>query len=124
MFPFGYLFRALGGYAVDRKAKHNLVEQVVEMIAKEKRFVLTITPEGTRKKVTKWKTGFYHIAHRANIPIVLAAIDYPKKNVKFSEPIFVTGNALEDVLLINNYFRDVAGKNRNTAVLILPNQSS
>ncbi len=118
-FPFGILFRSLGGFPVDRSSKHNMVDQVVELINTQDRFVLAVTPEGTRKNVTKWKTGFYHIALKANIPLVLSAIDYTKRNVRFSEPFYLTGNASIDALFINNYFKDAQGKNHKVAPFVL-----
>ena len=118
-FPFGILFRSLGGYPVDRKSSHKLVDQVVELVKQEKRFAIAVTPEGTRKQVTKWKTGFYYIALKANIPLVMASIDYGKRNVKFSEPVYLTGNAAADALVINNYFKDTKGRNHNAAPLVL-----
>lgn len=118
-FPFGILFRALGGYPVDRSSKHNLVDQVVDIIKKQNHFVMAVTPEGTRKKVARWKTGFYHIALNANIPLVLSAIDYQKRNVSFSDPLYLTGDTSADAVLINNYYSTTHGKNRMAAQLVL-----
>lgn len=120
-FPFGFLFRALGGYPVDRKASQHLVHQVAALAKKEEHFTLAIAPEGTRKAVTKWKTGFYYIALQANIPLVLASVDYEKRNVKFSEPFYLTGNTTTDALQINNYFENAKGKNRMAAPFLLKN---
>ena len=120
-FPFGALFRALGGFPVDRTGKQNVVDQVVELVNKEPRIVLAITPEGTRKNVTKWKTGFYYIALKANIPLVLCALDYRKRNVKFSEPVYLSGDGVADALTINQYYKNAKGKNRDVAPLIFGN---
>lgn len=117
--PFGFLFKALGGDPVDRSNSHNLVEQVVELIKNKEYFVIAITPEGTRKLVEKWKTGFYYIALKANIPLVLASIDYEKKNVKFSEPILVTGDKASDASVINEFYKTAKGKNHDAAPLVL-----
>lgn len=109
--PFGWIFRALGGLPVDRSRSSNLVDQVAELAKTENKFVVAIAPEGTRKKVDKWKTGFYHIAYQAGIPMVLAGIDYGKKTVFFREPMQASGNLETDARIIDNFFRDKKGKN-------------
>ena len=116
--PFGWLFKKLGGRAVDRSKSENLVEQVAEIFKSETSFVLAIAPEGTRKKVERWKTGFYHIAFRAGIPIVMAGIDYPSKTVSFAPPLFPTGNLLEDAKIMESFFRDKRGKNRGVCPVL------
>ena len=68
--PFGWIFRMLGGHPVDRSSSHDMVEQVVKIFAKHENFILAMAPEGTRKKVTKLRTGFYFIAKGAQVPIV------------------------------------------------------
>ncbi|WP_410968855.1 1-acyl-sn-glycerol-3-phosphate acyltransferase, partial [Salmonella sp. SAL4444] len=74
-FPFGWLFRFCGGIPVDRKRSTGLVEQMVKICNESEKFILAITPEGTRHEVVEWKRGFYHIAKGAGIPIVMAVID-------------------------------------------------
>ncbi len=117
--PWGWLFRSLGGYPVDRKSSHNLVDQVVEMINKNDYFVLAITPEGTRKNVSRWKTGFYFIAKKSAVPLVLTSIDYIKKEVEFNPPYYLSGNIIEDENYINTIYSTVSGKNRKPAKFIL-----
>lgn len=109
-FPFGALFRKLGGYPVDRSKHTNLVDAVVELFNQNDRFIVAIAPEGTRKYVPQWKTGFYHMAMKAGIPIVFSAIDYPTKQVIFSEPFYPTGNKDEDMKKIASFFIDKRGK--------------
>ena len=118
-FPFGILFRKLGGYPVDRSVSSKVVEQVVELIKKEEHFVLAIAPEGTRRQVTRWKTGFYHIALQAGIPLVMAALDYEKRMVTFAEPLYLTGNTTTDENAINDFFKNAKGKNHNAAPFLL-----
>ena len=69
--PFGWWFRWIGGTPVDRFSKHGVVDQVVEMFNSHEKFTIGLAPEGTRKKVNKLRTGFYHIAVRANVPILM-----------------------------------------------------
>jgi 1-acyl-sn-glycerol-3-phosphate acyltransferase len=80
IFPFGYLLKALGGVPIDRGNKNNnMVEQMVEHFNNHDHFYLVITPEGTRKKTKRWKKGFYYIAQKANVPIMITRLDYGKK---------------------------------------------
>ena len=77
--PVGGLMRWLGGIPVDRSQSNNAVAQMIEKFAVSDRLVLVIPPEGTRRKVTRWKTGFYHIAVGAKIPLALGFLDYKRK---------------------------------------------
>ncbi|MBZ0304866.1 MAG: lysophospholipid acyltransferase family protein, partial [Anaerolineae bacterium] len=79
--PFGGIMRAVNGIPVNRQSTKNAVEQVVDVFKQRDRFVLIIAPEGTRKQVDHWRTGFYYIALGAKVPIVLAYVDYPHKRV-------------------------------------------
>jgi 1-acyl-sn-glycerol-3-phosphate acyltransferase len=94
--PFGFIFRALGGYPVERSEHHHLVDQVVDIINDHKEFMLVLSPEGTRKKVDRLRTGFYHIAKRTGIPIVMTALDFSKRELTISEPFYTTENEAED----------------------------
>ena len=82
--PFGWFLRWTGGTPVDRSKNTNTVDSVVEVFQNKKIFRFALAPEGTRNKVDKLKTGFYYIAKKANVPIVLVAFDFGKKEVKFS----------------------------------------
>ena len=95
--PYGWIFRSLGGYPVDRSQRSNLVDQVVEIFNKHEEFCIAIAPEGTRKNVNDWKTGFYYIADGAGIPIVRSRIDIPNKLVEFYEPFWTTGDIQIDL---------------------------
>jgi len=109
--PFGYFFKLLGGTPVDRTKSHNLVDAVIEIFNTKKEFRLGLSPEGTRKKVDKWKTGFYYIAKGANVPIVMATLDFENKKVKISKPYYTTDNKEKDFELYHHFFKDVKGKN-------------
>ena len=117
--PFGTLFRKLGGYPVDRSGKRNMVDQVTELYNTHETFVLAITPEGTRKNVARWKTGFYYIASRAEIPLVLVSIDYKKKQVTFHDAYQLSGDVNTDTDYINSIYQNIEGKNRRAAPFIL-----
>ena len=86
--PFGFIFRKLGGVPVDRFNNNNFVDQVVEMFNTNESFAIALSPEGTRKKVDRLRTGFYHIARKANVPVVLVAFDFEHKEFRFAPPFF------------------------------------
>lgn len=108
--PFGFIFRWLGGAPVDRTKNTNLVQSIVNIFNSREKFILALSPEGTRKKVTEWKTGFYYIAKGANVPIVMATLDFKNKQVKISEPYYTTDNKEQDFDYFYNYFKNVEGK--------------
>lgn len=109
--PHGWLFRALGGYPVDRSKSTNYVQMMVDIFNREKTFHVVIAPEGTRSKVDRLRTGFYYIAKGAGIPIIMCRFDYERKVVEFREPYYPTGDVEKDFEVINDYFRNVKGKN-------------
>lgn len=117
-FPFGGLFRALGGYPVDRGRSEKRVDQISSIIRKADYFVIAIAPEGTRKGALRWKTGFYQIACKAEIPIVFVSLDYNTKQITFHEPFTPTGDFVADSIKIEPLFRDVRGKNRGISPLV------
>jgi len=110
IFPFGYYFRAVGGAPLDRSGGKNNVDATVEVFAQHETFRLALSPEGTRKKVTELRTGFYYIALKANVPIVPVAFDFGKKEVKVGAPFTPTGNYIEDMKLLLPFYQGVVGK--------------
>lgn len=108
--PFGWIFRALGGAPVDRSKSENRVEAIANIFKERDHFILGLSPEGTRQKVDKWKTGFYYIAKTANVPIVMATMNFEHKEFKISEPFYPTDNKDEDFKVFENYFKGVKGK--------------
>lgn len=107
--PFGFIFRKLGGYPVDRTTSSNLVDEIVKLFNEQDRFAMAIAPEGTRKKVSSLKSGFYFIAHKANVPIILITINGAKKEVHFSEPRYVAATKEEELDYVWNYFKGIEG---------------
>ena len=110
VFPFGYFFKWTGGTPLNRQAKENKVDTIARIFNNKEVFRLAIAPEGTRKKVSEWKTGFYFIAIKANVPIIPVAFDYGKKEVVYHKPFYPTGNIEEDLKILHLYFKDVKGK--------------
>ena len=109
-FPHGWIFRALGGIAVNRKKTQGFIEAVVETIKKNDRFCTAIAPEGTRKKVKKLKKGFYFIARGAEIPIVYVKFNWGTKELEFEKPHYAADTIDEELENLNSYFAGVKGK--------------
>jgi 1-acyl-sn-glycerol-3-phosphate acyltransferase len=109
-FPFGYYFRAIGGAPLDRSGGKNLVDSIVDIYDSRDVFRMAIAPEGTRKKVSELRTGFYYIALKANVPIIPIAFDYAKKEVRIAPPFYVTGNYQNDMQHILPHFKNAMGK--------------
>lgn len=109
-FPFGYYFRSVGGAPLDRSGGKNNVDATAEVFSNHETFRLALSPEGTRKKVTELRTGFYYIALKANVPIIPVAFDYGKKEVRVGNPVTVTGNYEADMKIILPHFKDTVGK--------------
>jgi len=110
--PFGFFFRALGGTPVDRSKSTNTVDAIINLFNSKEEFRLGLSPEGTRKKVDKWKTGFYYIAKGANVPIVMATLDFENKKVKIATPYYVTEDIKQDFKVFDSFYKGVKGKNR------------
>jgi len=104
--PYGWFFKALGGIPVVRNRQDNLVGQVVDLIASEENILLAIAPEGTRSYTPYWKTGFYHIAERSELPLVLFYLDNKTKTIGFSDVFIVTGDLVADMQKISEFYAD------------------
>ena len=103
--PIGRAMRELGGIAIDRSTSRNYVQTMVDEFAQRDSFMLTIAPEGTRSKVARWKTGFYHIAMQAKVPLVLGLMDYEKKQVGLAGAIWPTGDYLKDMEKVLEFYQ-------------------
>ena len=109
--PFGWFFRWLGGHPVDRTTSHDMVDQVVRIFDRHEKFILALAPEGTRKKVSKLKTGFYFIAKGAKVPIVPVGFDFARKEVVIAEPMYATDSVENDMETLLEFYRSIKGKN-------------
>ena len=99
-----------GGIPVYRNSKNNVVNQAVEMFKNSSQLNLGIAPEGTRNRVDKWKTGFYHIAVKANVPILLLKMDYEKKEIGIICKFKASGNFEKDMFFIQEKYKNIKGK--------------
>ena len=109
-FPLGPILRFLGGIPVDRKKSNNFVDSVVDLFNEREQLAVMLAPEGTRRKVEKLKTGFYYIALKANIPILLVKFDYGPKIIDFGEVFWPTGDIDADMSYLKKYYQGVKGK--------------
>lgn len=112
--PLGFLLRTFGGMPIDRKAAHGVVGEMARQFAAHERFWLAIAPEGTRKKVHKWKSGFWHIARAAQVPIIPIYFHYPEKIIGFGALIHPTADVNADMARIRAFYAPWQGKNRGT----------
>ncbi len=103
-FPFGWLMRWLGGIPIDRSKSNNVVDQITREYAEQRELVVLVPPEGTRSKVDRWKTGFYHIAKNANVPILMGYVDAPKKEAGLADFFTPTGNLEQDMQEIRKFY--------------------
>ncbi|MCP5077864.1 MAG: acyltransferase [Psychromonas sp.] len=108
--PYGIVMRALGGIPIDRHAPHGVVAQMVDEFKQRDKLAILVPPEGTRKKVKKWKTGFYFIAKGADVPILPAYLDYERKMVGFGDPIIPGDNVEADIAKIQSFYKNIPGK--------------
>ena len=106
----GAWFRWTGGIPVRRDLQNDLVDQIVREFDNSDNFIIVIAPEGTRSRVDKWKTGFYHIAYKAKVPIVLVAMDFKYRKVGIINSLKPSGDIEKDMVLIQNQFKNMQGR--------------
>lgn len=114
-FPFGLLMNPLGAIAIDRQPRGpknerpSFIRAMTELFNSNENLIILITPEGTRSRTEKWKTGFYHIAKAANVPVLLGYIDYKKKLTGITEPIYLSDYET-DMKKIMDFYQTIAPK--------------
>lgn len=108
--PGGWFLKWLGGVPVDRSKSNNLVEQIIEKFNEKEKFIIIIPPEGTRSKVNTWKTGFYHIANGAGVPILMGFLDFKYKVAGMGPALIPTGDIEKDMEIIKAFYKNITGK--------------
>ncbi|MEX0618930.1 MAG: lysophospholipid acyltransferase family protein [Pseudohongiellaceae bacterium] len=108
-FPFGGLMQWLGGIPIDRSRPGKVVDQTVRQFECHKNLVVLIPPEGTRRKVERWKTGFYHIAVNADVPIMLGYVDAAKKEAGIAKLFYPSGDIDADLAAIHEFYGQKTG---------------
>ncbi|MGL6069830.1 lysophospholipid acyltransferase family protein [Craterilacuibacter sp.] len=111
--PLGPVMRWLGGIPVNRSRNNSLVQQIIDVYNESDKLVVIIPPEGTRAKVTEWKTGFYHIAKGAGVPVVPAYLDFSHKKAGIMSPFFLSEDMDADMVKIRGLFDGISGKRRD-----------
>ncbi len=105
------IFKNSGALGVDRSKNTTMVDSLAELIRSSKEdMAIMISPEGTRKLVHKWKTGFYYAALKANVPVVLSHLDYAKKIAAIGPCFMPTGNYKKDMQIVKDYYKDITPK--------------
>ncbi len=115
-FPHGFIFRLLGGYPVERTKDNNLVDVVVEIFNAKEKFSIALAPEGTRSKTKRFKTGFYHIAKKAEVPIIMVGFDFSTKEIVVKKPFYPTDNIIKDFEYFLHFMSSIKGKNPQLGV--------
>jgi len=107
--PLGWFMKRWGGVPVDRSKSNNFVDSVIELFGEKEELTILFAAEGTRKKVKKFKTGFYYIAKGAEVPILPIVFDFGKKEFRWLDLIYPTEDSEKDIEKIQNLFRGVKG---------------
>ena len=109
-FGLGWFLRKIGGIPVDRSRGNNMVVKTAAIFHQYDELNIVITPEGTRKRVEKWKRGFYYIAEMAQVPVVLGFIDYKTKRCGYGPSFLPSGDFDKDWPILENFYRGMQGK--------------
>ena len=109
-FPFNIFFKSIGGVPIERSKKSSTTDTLVKEFEKHNQLHLAVTPEGTRKARREWKKGFYFIALKAQVPIMLIGLDYAKKEAIFLSEFIPTGDFDSDIVKIKSFFKGIQGK--------------
>lgn len=116
-FPFGGVMRRLGGIAIDRSKRGNQVQALADLLIHADNLYLAIPPSGTRKKVEFWKSGFYHVARTANVPILLAFLDYGKKHLGIGPALEPSGEIRADMDKVRAFYDGMQGKYKDREIV-------
>jgi 1-acyl-sn-glycerol-3-phosphate acyltransferase len=108
--PFGWLIKALGCVPVDRSGGNDTVAQMKAAFDRAERLVLAVSPEGTRAKTAGWRSGFYHIAHGAGVPLVFSVLDYGTRTISLTGHLYPSGDYPADLALIQTHYATAKGK--------------
>lgn len=109
--PLDPILRAMGGLPVDRNKKTNMTDAVAEMYKEKEQLCIVFTPEGTRSYNKEWKKGFYYIAQKANVPIILSYVDYKTRTGGFFKEEFIpTGDVDKDIETIKGFYKGIEGR--------------
>jgi len=109
--PLGWFLKRMGGIPIVRHEKRSMVQQMVDRFNACEALALSVPPEGTRKRMPHWKSGFYRIALEAKVPLMLGYLDYGRRRGSFGKPLWLTGDVKKDMDEIRAWYADKTGKN-------------
>ena len=110
--PFGFIVNWLGCVPIDRSGSNNMVSSMAEAFAARDEMLLLVPPEGTRGLVREWKSGFYHIARVAGVPLIIAVMDYGTRTIRIATVFHPTGDTEADMPAIQAYYKGAVGLHR------------
>ena len=108
--PLGALLRAMGGIPIRRDVRSNTVSQLVDVFQHSDHLILAIPPEGTRGRVEYWKSGFYHTARGAGVPVILGFLDYARRKGGYGPCFELTGDVVRDMDRMRAFYRGISGR--------------
>ena len=110
--PMGVVLKRMGAVAIDRTGAHNVVQDMIDAFTRDDDLVLVIPPEGTRRRSDYWKSGFYHIARGADVPVVPGYLDYDRKRAGLGPAIHLTGDVQADMDKIRTFYEGIHARGR------------
>ncbi len=108
--PMGIFWRSMGAIPVNRRESTNLVDQVAAIFDRSEELIIGLSPEGTRQKTSRWRSGFYHIANKARVPIVMAYLDYGNKVCGIGPTLKPSGDIHADFKMIKDFYSGIVGR--------------
>lgn len=109
-FFIGNIMNKSGAIGVDRSKHANMVDAIAELFETNDDIIIVVQPEGTRKLAKKWKTGFYQVALKANVPLILGSLDYRKKIAYIGPSFMPTGDYYKDMEILKEFYKDITPK--------------
>jgi 1-acyl-sn-glycerol-3-phosphate acyltransferase len=111
--PLGWVMKKTGGVPVDRESAERTVDEIVRQFNQSERLYYAIAPEGTRKQVERWKTGFLRVAYKAKVPVLMVSFDYRKKRILIGDCAELSGDIDRDLESVQRYYSQFSGRNQS-----------
>ncbi|MGH7584870.1 MAG: 1-acyl-sn-glycerol-3-phosphate acyltransferase [Gemmatimonadales bacterium] len=120
--PAGPIMRRLGGIPVARTQSEQAVARVAARFASHDRYFIALAPEGTRRSASHWRSGFWHIARLAGVPVLPVAMDYGRREIRFGEPVSLTDDPEGDTLRLRGFFDGARGRRMQRTAAAAPGE--
>lgn len=111
--PLGWVMKKTGGVPVDRESAERTVDEIVRQFNQSERLYYAIAPEGTRKQVERWKTGFLRVAYKAKVPVLMVSFDYREKRILIGDCAELSGDIDRDLESVQRYYSQFSGRNQS-----------